>query len=433
MPQAPLQSAAFTLDTSGVAGFFGGDEAVSAMATVHIFEGRKWLGWYNSPGSYTIAKKFGQLAQSRFWDGLFPGVAVDPNTLFEFEVEKGPEFTGSHSGTKLKETGQVAYLLMKECESVKTIEVKGRETRPVYVTIVQLHHVPPKEMNPQQQRRWTSALAAIPILSSVGGCVACGIFEDWYCFAMILLGIISSGLSCLAIGAGVLKFKHPEAAVNSPLGDGFLNGGNEIVVLLGKEGAVNSITRGQFSLQYSNEPAYHTIGLASMLLTVQFLLQLLLVPQGTLFGQILFLGTLAVSWWYSCYLSSLERERIQAELLVQDVMKLKKSEAFKRYRLQTRTAMVVFLLLVLKPLDRRALLDELLPNNTNTWNIWKSKVLSKIDNKEELKFQTSDREGVTQAEDGLLKDLFWDAEAAYAGYCTYLKVDDPDTNIEKIV
>ena len=33
--------AGFTLDTLGVAGVFGGDEAVSVMATVHVYENRR--------------------------------------------------------------------------------------------------------------------------------------------------------------------------------------------------------------------------------------------------------------------------------------------------------------------------------------------------------------------------------------------------------
>ncbi|KAI5993524.1 hypothetical protein EDD15DRAFT_2265805 [Pisolithus albus] len=28
------------------------------MATVHVYEHRKWLGWYNSPGSYTVASRY---------------------------------------------------------------------------------------------------------------------------------------------------------------------------------------------------------------------------------------------------------------------------------------------------------------------------------------------------------------------------------------
>ena len=62
------------LDISGVAGFFGGDVEVSAMTTVHLYSARKYLGWYNTPGSYEIARRYGQVARSRFWDGLYPGV-----------------------------------------------------------------------------------------------------------------------------------------------------------------------------------------------------------------------------------------------------------------------------------------------------------------------------------------------------------------------
>ena len=80
IPEIPLSTSDLNLDISGVAGFFGGDVAVSAMGTVHVYQRRKWLGWYNSPGSYEIAKRYGQLGTSRFWDGLLrspPG--ADPS------------------------------------------------------------------------------------------------------------------------------------------------------------------------------------------------------------------------------------------------------------------------------------------------------------------------------------------------------------------
>ncbi|KAH7922535.1 hypothetical protein BV22DRAFT_1017093, partial [Leucogyrophana mollusca] len=73
-----LNKSSFNLDASGIAGFFGGSEAISAMTTVHLYRGRRWWGWYNSPGSYTVAKHFGQLASSRLWDALFPGPNVEP-------------------------------------------------------------------------------------------------------------------------------------------------------------------------------------------------------------------------------------------------------------------------------------------------------------------------------------------------------------------
>lgn len=91
----PASSASnkFDLDTSGVAGFFGGDVALSAMVTSHIYAGRRWLCWYNQPGSFEVARRYGQLAQSRFWDALYPGPNVDPASLFHFHTkEHGPEY-----------------------------------------------------------------------------------------------------------------------------------------------------------------------------------------------------------------------------------------------------------------------------------------------------------------------------------------------------
>ncbi|KIK21852.1 hypothetical protein PISMIDRAFT_62610, partial [Pisolithus microcarpus 441] len=126
------------------------------------------------------------------------------------------------------------------------------------------------------------------IVVSVVACVMCGLVNDWYSFTMILLGIIVSGISCYVIGSGTFFFTHPEPAEGSPPGDGILSSDQEIVVLRGEEGAVNSITRGGFSLRFRSEPHYEDIGWCSVLLMIQFVAQLLLIPQGTLFGQLMF-------------------------------------------------------------------------------------------------------------------------------------------------
>ena len=41
--------------------------------------------------------------------------------------------------------------------------------------------------------------------------------------------------------------------------------------------------------------------ICAFLLLSQFIVQLLLVPQGTLFGQIMFLASFTVSWGYNVY------------------------------------------------------------------------------------------------------------------------------------
>ncbi|OBZ66308.1 hypothetical protein A0H81_13873 [Grifola frondosa] len=113
----------------------------------------------------------------------------------------------------------------------------------------------------------------------MGTAVACALVGDWWCFCCIVLGIVASGLSCFVIGSGRLQFSHPEPAQGAPRGDGMLILDQDVVLLRGEEGAVNSITRGRFALHFSSEPEYRNIGFCSMLLTIQFLAQLLLIPQ----------------------------------------------------------------------------------------------------------------------------------------------------------
>lgn len=198
MPDNTLPKSTFRLDTSGVARIFKGDEAIYAMATVYVYLGRKWLDWYNSPGSYTVAKKYGQIAHTGIWDGLFPDNAVDdPATLFELSGKKGPGYFAMHSETNLPDMGHIGDLFVKECEgSGEDVQkVEGRRTTPVIVTIAKLGCEPAIEMNPQLPQPTTIHLVFIPMLTSLATCTLCGLYGDWYCFAMILLGIITSGLS----------------------------------------------------------------------------------------------------------------------------------------------------------------------------------------------------------------------------------------------
>lgn len=432
IPTIPLKDSQFNLDISGVAGFFGGDVAVSAMATVHIYQGRRWLGWYNSPGSYEIAKRYGQLGRSRFWDGLYPGINVDPAVLFELDGMRGPTYRGVHSGTIISKTGHLAHLLFQECKDIpqsKALEVPhhlNRRTRPIAVTVVDLHHTPLSEDHPRLFRNATSPLASLPILASVATSVACAVYRDWFCFSMIVLGMVSSGLSCFVVGTGRFTFTHPRHAEGAPPGDGVLIAEEEIVVLRGAEGAVTPITRGQFSLKFTSEPEYHNIGACSMLLTAQFLAQLLLVPQGEIFGQIMFLCSLAVSWMYNSYLSSLDRESFQRRILMEQILR---NPGMRKYTFGTRTSMAVFVLLSLAPAEPEALrkiLNDLLPNETPVWKIWKTEIIEKVCNPTYTEkiprdprpplFQCDVEHSLKPNDAQLLKTLYGDAETAFKQY-----------------
>lgn len=410
-----LDMSQLNFSTAGIAGLIGGEEAVAAMATVHVYEGRKWLGWYNSPGSYVIAKRYGRLSRSRFFDGLFPGVQTDPATLFELDGLAGPKFTAVHSGSIIDSTAHLGALLLKHSAEQQGKTVVGRTTLPIGVSVIELDHIPSTYMHPAPLNTFCPAIALLPISVSWAASAACANVGDWYSFSSILIGIIAGGLSSLAIGSAEFVFSHPEAATGSPPGDGILGTDREIVLLKGPEGAVNSITRGHFSLRFANGLHHSAVRWCSVLLVIQALAQLFLIPQGTSFGQLMFIVSLAVSWAYNLSLSSIDRERVQRQILLHRVLQ---SPQVTKYTLGTRTAMSVFALLVLKPSDPEKILQELLPNDTKVWRIFKSTVLQRLRRKEVFSFTTNESElaPLAPSERELLKLLFGDAQSAYDGY-----------------
>ncbi|KAI6118278.1 hypothetical protein F5141DRAFT_1097485 [Pisolithus sp. B1] len=46
----------------GVGGFFGGEATTSTVVSMLTGVRRGWLGWYDSPGSYAMGKRFRHLA-----------------------------------------------------------------------------------------------------------------------------------------------------------------------------------------------------------------------------------------------------------------------------------------------------------------------------------------------------------------------------------
>ncbi|RDX41405.1 hypothetical protein OH76DRAFT_1467218 [Lentinus brumalis] len=411
--QVPV-STHFTLDSSGVVGFFGGDGAVSAMATVHFFAFRRWGGWYNTPGAYEIAKQYGQLANSRLWDGLFPGRNREPAELFGLDGQSGPMFFGAHSGTRLARTGHLSYLiarLVRRQSGAGAREVAGGEgaASPSVVTVIDLPYAPPEIMRPPKLSSRHRLLAVLPVVASVAACVMCALVGDWWCFSSIALGILASGIACLVIGSGTLVFTL-----------GVLVEDNRVMVLRGELAAVLSLQYGRFKLDYGGQPRYSSIGDCAVLLTVQFIIQLLLIPQGQLFGQIMFVASLAVSWVYNLCLSSLDKEDYQTKILL-GILRLDNAH-INTFAFRSRTAMVVFSCLSLQLnvgiANPRKLLDELLPNDIEVWERWKTLVACKLSTKTALYFTETDwnLQDLGQEDRELLERLFRYAEEAYEGW-----------------
>ena len=404
----PLQDSSFQLDVSGIAGFFGGEEAFAAMSSVHLVRGRRWLGFYNSPGSYFVAKKYGVLARSRFWDGLYPGVNVEPTRMLELDGKTGPRYIGLRSGTRLQTTGHLAYLLEHLCSEERkevaerfkfrekhnnpfprtsTSDIEGGPTiwrkkekreSEIVLTIAHLDEFREAEEYleaPAHSFSLYTMIAFIAVGYSFGACVLCGIFRDWFCFAMILLGIVSNGISCFIIGSGKLRIEVTNPSPNSPPGHGVLDGKEDMILLMGSERSVTTITKGNFYLYYASEMEYHDIGCSAILLTTQFLLQLFIIPQGTLFGQIMFLSSLAVSWLYNAYLASLDSEALQSGILRELALH---STKLSRISFQKRTAVVVFIAVYAEAENPKSFLDEMIPNDTQVWRLVKNAITTAI-------------------------------------------------------
>ncbi|KAG9310363.1 hypothetical protein JVU11DRAFT_9496 [Chiua virens] len=417
----PLHTSRFTLDTSGVSGFFGGDEAISAMITVHVFSAQRWLGWYNIPGSYQIAQRYGLLTRSATFKGLFPGDRIDPTKLFQFDGSQGPKFLAVHSGAIVENTGHLAHVLMKKCVSIDGKRIPGRDGPSVGVTIVKLNRSPPKVVFPKRIFAYSSIFAIIPIFSSLAACAACGVYRDWFSCSLILWGILSHGITSIVIGSGDLYFTHHTlaASFSSGPGDGILGSGtdSELVLLQGEDGAVNAVVRGRFSFKFPNEHYEEYVGCCCILLTIQFLAQLFLIPQGSLFGQIMFLFSLAASWMYILFLSMLDKEKIQQGILLGSNGILM-GPSLTRYIFTTRTSAIVFALCVLSPGDPSKIFEEYLPNDSRVWKTWKENITLRFRENRELYFDETDWNlpGYTGSEKRFLRMLYDDAQVAYDGF-----------------
>ena len=442
----PLADSQFTLNLSGIASFFGGEETISAMATVHLYEGRRWLGWYNCPGSFSFAARFARMANTRVWNGLFPPRSAPPVLLgLGLAGKTGPNYITALSGTTMH-TGHLAYLTVKRSKEMKEVMIPGRMTNPIDVAYLVMDSV---DYNaPIKRLPLTHALSGlIPVMISVASCVMCALIYDWYSFSMILLGMISSGLATFVIGRGrlVIKKSVRNSAADPP--PGILLGEDSVVVIKGDEGGVNAITRARFDLDINLETkdkfrrslhqSYSVVGvLCLFLFTTQFILQLLLIPQGTLFGQIMFVISLSVSWTYNYYLSSFDTEKIQAELLFQTFG----SPQIHRFCAGTRGTMAVLVCLLLfhdvrdssaqEGQDRRlGILHACLPHINATrgvWKKWMDKVVEQLMDASgdtgdvSLSRLTVDEEGedalLSETERALLFTLLGDARAAFEWY-----------------
>ncbi|TBU50178.1 hypothetical protein BD309DRAFT_580057 [Dichomitus squalens] len=369
--------------TAALLGFVGGEQNLGALQVTHVNGRRSLPSAFNAPGSYLTGQGFGRLTASRVWDGPHPGVSVDPTALSSNSSSlNGPKFTAAFSGSALPTTGPIAKLLTEYSRRLAITVLEGRVTTPSAVTVVELPDAPECEVHPTAR---ISAPVILPILVSSAATAACGV-------------------------AGDLTFTRPVTTPGAPAGDGYLESDNEIVVLKGSEAAVSSITRGQFTLRCKNEGALQAFSTCSVLLTLQCMVQLLVVPRGSFFGQLFFLFTMVVSWLYNAYVARQEKAAWE-KLVLEDLLN---APTMKRYSLGTRTQAAVFLMQVLKPSNVEEQLSLLIPNNTPVWKTWRQTVARRLqDSKPIFDGAEVERSSSFNANEmKLLATLFNDAQAA---------------------
>ncbi|KAI0637290.1 hypothetical protein C8Q77DRAFT_560230 [Trametes polyzona] len=407
--QQPLNT---PLLTAAFSGFVGGDAAASAHAATYLYGRRNVPSLYNTPGSFEVARRLAVVVRSQFWDGLHSGTSADPNALTQTTPPAvGPKFVASISGTTVANTGEVAQVLVDHCKKQPLDGVaEGRVTTPFAVTVADIHRASASEVHP------TLKVAApfLPILASIGASAGCAVIGDWPTFSMIVLGMICNATTSSVLRSGDLTFTRPASTPGSPAGDGFLEAGNEIVVLRGSEDAVSTVTRGHFSLRFKNEKALGRLATAATLSTIQCLAQLIVVPQGTVLGQSCFLFSIATAWLYHSLLSSVEK-KAKAKVVLEDLLE---APTTTRFSLGTRSAMAVFLMQVLKPTNIEEQLSILIPNNTRVWQAWRKTVARRLQD-EKPSFDgppPAEAAGFTTEESILMHTLLGDAQAAVNVY-----------------
>lgn len=369
------------------------------MRTIHIYRGSRWQRWYNQPGSFGVARRYGQLSRSAFWDTIFPGPDVEPSSLFSFRTEgRGPNYFVTH-GTSYPDLEATSYVARCFFD-----HYKATQPHPVAIVKLPLPNTPYATLS---QNTSMKILAAVPVLTSIATAAGSALIEDWYCCSMIVFGMACNGIACCVAGRRDLRFEqrpptsHPLSMPRAilsyssqsrvlwrrPTPMGILYDGNDLVVMQGPDFMMNAIAYGKLGLTYLDErPYYHDLGVCAVLLSSQLLAQLLIVPQGKLIGQLLFLVSLAVSWVYNSYISSSDITMLFKALVFENLFGLEeisKTPPQQGPYCETRTSAVVFALLVMAPsLDKNTLplvLDRLLHDNTRVWKMWKDSVVKCIE------------------------------------------------------
>ncbi|KAG0699401.1 hypothetical protein DFH29DRAFT_48879 [Suillus ampliporus] len=411
---SPLSSIHFGLSiASGISIFFGGQAAVSALALRPLCGWQWWHGSYNTPGCHAIV-----WVLVRAW--LRRSISPDSETLSLSlgDGQKGPKYIASRSGTIMQQTRHLAYVLINSGWRGVEYKVVGERVSPtpMQLIIVDFKDSVPTGNDTLPPRSYHRILSMIPITTSFAACVICASVEDWLSLVMILLGIVSSGITSFIMSAGKITLERRKPADGVPPGDGMLLSDMRIVILKGNEEDVNAVTKGQLRLKPKG--GRNTPLLCASIALLQVALQLVLMPLGSLRGQSAFLLSLLTSGACNLYLSAKEDD-VQSSAIIT----LLNSPDVKTYKASSRATAAVLACLALcwgpdtAPAPLRVLQEIVPTKEPRPWRVWSEFVAENIENRStHFLYGDDSTDDLDAQESVLLLELIDDAQAAYDQY-----------------
>jgi hypothetical protein len=373
-----------------------------------------WHGWYNAPGCHAIVWEL-----VRTWlQGPVSSYSERLSLSLGLDGREGPKYIASQSGTVMQRTRHLAYMLLndsnwrgKKCEPVDV----GQRTSPTPMQLMIMDFeekvLTGDDTLPPRSSRY-STLPIIASITSIAACAICARVEDWSSFAMILLGMVSSGMTSCIMCTGNITLERLKPANGAPPGDGMLLSDNRIVILRGNEEDVNAVTKGRLRLKLKGG-GYALLFCASIAL-LQVTLQLIYMPSASLPGQSMFLLSLLVSGGCNLYLSAKEDD-VQSSALIT----LLHTPKVKTYKTNSRTTAAVLACLALcwrSGTPPTEVLQEIVPIGPKPWKAL-SELLEKNIREESMQFGYDGYDNdLAVEEEQLLTGLVGDAHAAYDRY-----------------
>ncbi|KAH9886640.1 hypothetical protein C8Q73DRAFT_714723 [Cubamyces lactineus] len=105
--------------------------AAESAATVHLVQWRRWLGRFNAPGLFEIARQYGGHVAIEGISSLFPvarsSKSRDPAMIFGLEGQHGPRFIASYAGSEISGCGHLAHLLARR------VRHSNRVSKPIVI------------------------------------------------------------------------------------------------------------------------------------------------------------------------------------------------------------------------------------------------------------------------------------------------------------